>query len=435
MKKIKITYSNKNPWITRKLKDEIIKQEKLHAKSKKTPTEANILEYKEYKNKNLTNQQIAEKDYFRKQFDLQTHDMGKTFKVIRTLLDKDADINDGKTVDFIIDNRLVCDYNVISNTFNDYFVSIGSILTNCIHCNVNPLFYVDNNPYSIVIPDISQVAVISVIKSLKNSALGYDDIPTSVMKKCINDYIAPLTYLVNISIKQCIFPDELKIANVFPNFKSNDEPYITNYRPISVLNFFSKIFERIVANRIIDFLDQNDVFYDHQYGFKKCNLTNHAIITLVEKVAKALNSGKIVVEVYLDIRKAFDAISHPILLKNLYALGIRDNIYYWVKSYLTNRSLFVLYNNNNSKKINTHGVPQGSFLGPLFFIVFMNDFFQSIRFSILIHFADDNTVLIEGQNYNNIIFTLNTELQKLDVWLQANKLTLNTAKTHYMVFH
>ena len=83
-----------------------------------------------------------------------------------------------------------------------------------------------------------------------------------------------------------------------------------------MLNFFSKIFEKIVANRIIDFLDQNNVFYDHQYGFRKCHSTNHAIITLVEKVASALDSGKIVVGVYLDIRKAFDAISHPILLKN-----------------------------------------------------------------------------------------------------------------------
>ena len=234
----------------------------------------------------------------------------KTFKVIRTLLDKDAGTNVCKTVDFIIDNRLVRDYNVISNKFNDYFVSIGSILANSIHFNVNPLFYVDTIPnsiLSIVIPNISQEAVISVIKSLKNSAHGYD-IPTSVMKKCINDYIAPLTYLVNISIKQGILPDKLKIAKVFPIFKSNDEQYSTNYGPISVLHFFSKIFEKIVANRIIDFLDQN-VFHDHQYSFRL---------------------------------QALDAISHPILLKKLYALGIRGNIYYWVKSYLTNRSQFVL---------------------------------------------------------------------------------------------
>ena len=148
---------------------------------------------------------FRERDFFKKQFGLQTHDIGKTFKVIRTLLDKDAGTNVCKIVDFIINNRLVCDYNVISKKFNDYFVSICSILANSIHCNVNPCFFVDNIPNSIVIPDISQETVISVIKLLKNSAPGYDDIPTSVMKKCINDYIAPLTYLVNISIKQGIF--------------------------------------------------------------------------------------------------------------------------------------------------------------------------------------------------------------------------------------
>ena len=144
----------------------------LHAKSKKTPTKTNIFEYKENKKKNLTNQRIEERDYSRKQFDLQTHDMGKTCKVIRTLLDKDAGINVCKTVDFIIDNRLVCDYNVISNTFNDYFVSIVSILANSIHCNVNPLLYVDNSPNSIVIPDISHEAVISVTNQLKILLLG-----------------------------------------------------------------------------------------------------------------------------------------------------------------------------------------------------------------------------------------------------------------------
>ena len=99
------------------------------------------------------------------------------------------------------------------------------------------------------------------------------------------------------------------------------------------VTFFSNIFDKIVANRIIDFLDQNDVWYDHEYGFRKCHSTNHAIITLVENIARALDSGKIVVGVYLDTRKAFDAISHPILLRKLYVLGIRGIIYDWVKSY------------------------------------------------------------------------------------------------------
>ena len=199
----------------------------------------------------------------------------------------------------------------------------------------------------------------------------------------------------------------------------------------------SKVFDRVnILLLVVDFLESNNILYEHQYGFRKGHSTNHAVITLVERVAKALDTGKIVVGVYLDIRKAFDAIDHPILLRKLYSLGIRGNLYTWIKSYLTNRSQFVMYNNSKSEtKFITHGVPQGSILGPLFFIVFMNDFSRAsnILFSIL--FADDTTVIIEGQNYNNLILTLNTELNKLDVWLQANKLTLNTDKTHYMVFH
>ena len=435
-KKIKITYSNKNPWITNLLKDEIKQREKLFIKSKRNPSQINIQIYKEFKNKNLTNQRIAERNYFQKQFDLHDRNMGKTFKVIRTLLDKDAGNNVSKSIDFVVNNTMTCDPKQISNSFNNYFISVGSTLASNINSNVNPLLYVDSNVNSIIMPEVSEEEITSVILSINNSAPGYDDMPASVMKKCVYDYITPLTYLINSSIKQGIFPSELKIAKVFPIFKAGDEQLITNYRPISVLNFFSKIFEKVVANYIVDFLESNNILYEHQYGFRKGHSTNHAVITLVERVAKALDTGKIVVGVYLDIRKAFDAIDHPILLRKLYSLGIRGNLYTWIKGYLTNRSQFVMYNNSKSKtKFITHGVPQGSILGPLFFIVFMNDFSRApnILFSIL--FADDTTIIIEGQNYNNLILTLNTELNKLDVWLQANKLTLNTDKTHYMVFH
>ena len=392
------------------LKDEIKQREKLFIKSKRNPSQINIQIYKEFKNKNLTNQRIAERNYFQKQFDLQDHNMGKTFKVIRTLLDKDAGNNVSKSIDFVVNNTMTCDPKQISNSFNNYFISVGSTLASNIHSNINLLLYVDSNVNSSIMPEVSEEEITSVILSINNSAPGYDYMPASVMKKCVHDYITPLTYLVNSSIKQGIFPSELKIAKVFPIFKAGDEQLITNYRPMSVLNFFSKIFEKVVANYIVDFLESNNILYEHQYGFRKGHSTNHAVITLVERVAKALDTGKIVVGVYLYIRKAFDAIDHPILLRKLYSLGIRGNLYTWIKSYLTNRSQFVMYNNSKSEtKFITHGVPQGSILGPLFFIVFMNDFSRAsnILFSIL--FADDTTVIIEGQNYNNLILTLNTE--------------------------
>ena len=151
-------------------------------------------------------------------------------------------------------------------------------------------------------------------------------------------------------------------------------------------------------------------------------------------MAKALDTGKIVIGVYLDIKKAFDVISHQILLKKLYALGIRGNLFNWIKSYLTNRSQFVSYNNVKSEtKFVTHGVPQGSILGPLFFIVFMNDVSRASHLLFSILFADDTSVFIEGQNYDQLIEILNQELKKLDIWMKANKLTLNAEKTHTLL--
>ena len=125
--------------------------------------------------------------------------------------------------------------------------------------------------------------------------------PASILKQCIETYIDPLTYLVNLSINQGIFPDELKIAKVLPIYKSDDKQLIQNYRPISVLPFFSKNCEKIISNHLLNFIDTNNILYDNQFGFRKNHSTTHAIITLVERVSKALDTGKIVVGVYLDL--------------------------------------------------------------------------------------------------------------------------------------
>ena len=144
----------------------------------------------------------------------------------------------------------------------------------------------------------------------------------------------------------------MKLARVIPLFKGEDEQLVQNYRPISVLPFFSKIIEKVVASYVSDFFDDNNLFYKYQFGFRKGHSTSHAIITLVERVSKALDTGKYVVGVFLDLKKAFDTVDHGILLEKLYLYGIRGNIYSWFESYLTNRSQFVEYNNVKSKTEN-----------------------------------------------------------------------------------
>ena len=186
----------------------------------------------------------------------------------------------------------------------------------------------------------------------------------------------------------------------------------------------------------MQYINSNDILYDKQFGFRKGHSTSHAIITLVEKVSKALDTDKIVVGVYLDIRKAFDCVQHSTLLDNLHKIGIRGNLFCLMKSYLMSKAQYVHYNGcNSSTKSIEYGVPQGSILGPLFFILFMNDFSRASQLLFSILFADDTSVFLIGKEYTQLIVSVNKELKKVSPWLNANGLAINVKKTHFMVFH
>ena len=226
----------------------------------------------------------------------------------------------------------------------------------------------------------------------------------------------------------------MKIAKVIPIYKCEDEQLVTNYRPISILPCFSKVFEKIISNYIIEFMEENKMFDCNKFGFRKQHFTSHAIITLVEKVSRTLDTGKMVVGVFLDFKKAFDTVGHTLLLRKLQLYGIQRNIHAWLYSYLNNRSQFEHYNDYNSViKHMTHGVPQGSILGPLLFVIYIIDFPRASELLFSILFAGDTSVFIEGTHYGKIIDILNNELKRVDTLIKANKLTINTKNSLYDV--
>ena len=227
----------------------------------------------------------------------------------------------------------------------------------------------------------------------------------------------------------------MKTAKVIPIFKSGDQSIISNYRPVSVLNSFSKIFEKVYYKQLLNYLTDRNILYNFQFGFRPGHSTNLALTVLTDKISEALDNDDLIIGVFLDLSKAFDTVNHNILIKKLNYYGISDTPLRWVTSYLTNRKQYVSYANvDSSQSMCVCGVPQGSILGPLFFLLYINDMINVSNTLFLILFADDSNAFIKGKNINHIIHQLNDELHKLTEWLVANRLTLNLKKTHYVIF-
>ena len=189
--------------------------------------------------------------------------------------------------------------------------------------DINPLSYVKSVNNSMVLTDVTSTEVRNVLGFLKNSSSGYDEFPLFVGKSCVEAYIKPLTHLINVSLKSGVFPSELKLAKVVPIFKAGDTSAINNYRPISVLSFFSKVY---VYNHVLDFVHDNNVLYDYQYGFRHSHSTQQAIITLIDRISKSLDKDDIAIIILLDLKKAFDTVKHRMLLRKLYAYRIRGTV-------------------------------------------------------------------------------------------------------------
>ena len=314
----------------------------------------------------------------------------------------------------------------VANRFCSYFSSIGPNLAKKIQpppCSHKD-FLSGSFGESIFFSPTTEDEIITIAQSFASGkAAGYDNIPMSIIKESIEIISGPLAHIMNLSIAHGVVPDQMKIPRVVPLFKADDQSLFTNYRPVSVLPSFSKFLERIMYNRLYDYLTNLHIRCDNQFGFTKNYSTTLALVDLREKISSAIYRGELAVGVFLDPSKAFDTVNHSILFNKLEHYGIRGLALKWIKSYFSNRLQFVEYNGYVSSCANIMcGVPQGSRL------LYINDIINTSTILQLILFADDTNVFVSHKDKDCLTNILNAEINKLSLWFRATRLSLNLKK-------
>ena len=424
------------PWLTRALQTSIRLKNKLYVKFHKQPTTANEIRYKAYKYQLERILIQAKKQYYQNLLSINRNNPCKTWKILRELIG--AGGKEQELTKITCNGHASTDKLDIANQLNTHFTSIALNLSEQIPCmNISPTSYLDGNHMnSIYFAPVQPNDVNNCILHLKiNSASGHDGINPRIVKDNSQYIVHPLTYVINLSLSQSFVPDEWKIAYVTPIFKAGERDNMSNYRPISVLPVFSKILERIVYNKLYNYLNGNSILSNHQFGFRSGHSTEMPLTIALDRITHALDRRQHVISIFLDLQKAFDMVDHSILLKKLEHYGVRGVSLGWFNSYLTNRRQIVKLNSvmSDCQPI-VCGVPQGSILGPLLFLIFINDICNLPMNLYPLLFADDTTLLYANANIDDLISTVNNDLDVLSKWFKSNRLLLNINKTNFMFF-
>lgn len=422
------------PWVSQAIKNSIRTKNKLYKLYHRVPTVYNEIKYKSYKKCLQKLIDVSKKEYYNSALCKHKGDLKQTWKILKEVIGVPNKTSVSKM--FNIHGTTVSDPAVIAREFNKYFVNVGEKLAESIPpSDISPLFYVKNNTRGIFLAPVIEQEIDSCLTHMKDGSSGHDSLKPSIVKKCKAHFLAPLAHIFNLSLEQGTVPLSLKYAYVTPVFKAGDQCLMSNYRPISVLPVFSKILERLMFNRVYSFVTLNNILSDQQYGFRKKLSTEMALLRAVDRITAAIDNRQHTIGLFLDLKKAFDTVNIPILLSKLEKYGIRGIALSWFKSYLSNRKQSVKYFNITSSALPvTIGVPQGSILGPLLFILYINDMPNVLKSLWPIVFADDTTIFASATRIEEAIESFDNELPKLVQWFNCNKLSLNLSKTQYIIF-
>ena len=400
-------------------------------------------QYNELRNKVIDKVREAKANYFSEKVEEHKNNPKSLWKQFKSLGYSNKNKEKSRIV-IEIDNVKCFDPKKVAQHMCNFFINIATILKNKLPAMPN-LFDISTHIFkdfythkvtrqtNLTLSRVTEEYVYKELCKLNSQkSTGIDEISPIFLKDGANELKGVLTYIINLSIDTKTVPDEMKFAKVKPLFKKGSRLDASNYRPVSILPIVSKILERAVYKQVVDYLDRNNLLYENQSGFRKAYSTDTCLINLTDQIKLDMSKGLYVGMVLIDLQKAFDTVDHEILCNKLKSMGINSTE--WFQSYLGGRNQVVEANDTLSEAgIVNCGVPQGSILGPLLFLCYINDMPMSLKCKLLLY-ADDSALLISGKEPNKIAEELSKELSSCRNWLIDNKLSLHLGKTEAILF-